>query len=456
MNDPLLPELNPEELARRLDISMASGKLRLHPERADDPRIEVARMLANAQHPAMSPEMSARIQAKVIAAHRQKMRTQRATRPQYTMVYRWAAVLAAAMVIFSAAAMPTVANSVPGELLYPIKRNLENIEVLIASSSARAEVHLTQAERRISEVQVLLQRKIFDADLMIDAHTSLTNYEQSTRELGMIFPGDEARAAGVTESIALLLQEAEQLQLVSGDEVVALIPTVIAIPTTPSAAVAPIFPPTSTPTPTQTATPTPSVTLSPTQEPSATATVAVVEQTELPVLQPSLTDEPTLVPTNTMTYTPEASSTPTASNTPLPTPSATQQQPIVTMYALENTNVRSRPARNQPIIAVLRQGEAVQVTGEDDTGKWWHLRLADGRSGWAAKFLLSLDKPVLDPTGGDGSNGGDGDGSNGGDFGCEHSGNYCYAPGQDNVQPTPKNGNDHPGGPPSNPGGGKP
>src|SRR6266496_1778339 len=118
MNDPRLPELNPEELARRLEDSMGS---RLRRQQADDPRIEIAHRLANAQHPAMSPEMSARIQSKMIAAHRQKMGRQHAPRPQYTTVFRWAAVAAAAMVFFSAAALPAVASSVPGELWYPIK-----------------------------------------------------------------------------------------------------------------------------------------------------------------------------------------------------------------------------------------------------------------------------------------------------------------------------------------------
>ena len=179
MNDPHLPEINPEELARRLDDSMAS---RLRRQQADDPRIEIAHRLANTQYPAMSPEMSARIQSKMIAAHRQKMGRQRVPRPQYTAVFRWAAVLAAAVVFFSAASMPAVANSVPGQLWYPIKRNLESIEVLVASSN-QAEVHLTQAERRISEIQILLQQQVFDADLMIDAHTSLINYEKDRKSV---------------------------------------------------------------------------------------------------------------------------------------------------------------------------------------------------------------------------------------------------------------------------------
>ena len=425
MNDPGLPELTPEELARRLDNMMASGRNISSPGTADDPRIRIAQSLATARHPEMSPEMSARIQSKMIAAHRQKMSRKRAPRPQYTMVLRWAAVLAAAVIFFSAAAMPAVASSVPGELWYPVKRNLETVEIVIApSSAARAEVHLTQAERRINEVQVLLQRRLFDADLMIDAHNSLSYYEQSTQALGTISNRDEARAAGVTESIALLLQEAEQMHLVSGDEVVALIPTVIAIPTTPSDIGVP------------TIVPTPSATLFPTEEPPVTTPAAAVEQAQLPDVQPPLTDEPTLVATMTATYTPEVS------GILLSAAMATTQQPIVTMYALENTNVRSQPARNQPIITVLQQGEAVAVIGEDATGKWWHVQLGDSRSGWVAQFLLSLDKPALQPTGSDGSNSGNDNGDN---FGCEHPGDYCNAPGQNGDHPPPSSGNGNPG-----------
>lgn len=178
MDDLQLPELNPEELADRLDEALASGRTTATSAEANDPRIAIALTLANSRHPEMSPEMLARIQSKVIAAHQQQFPRTRTSRPQSTLALRWAAAAAMVIVFLGAATMPTVASSVPGDFWYPFKRNLENIELLIARSSVtRAEVHLTQAERRINEVQVLLQRQEFDANLMIDARHSLADFE---------------------------------------------------------------------------------------------------------------------------------------------------------------------------------------------------------------------------------------------------------------------------------------
>jgi hypothetical protein len=119
------------------------------------------------------------------------------------------------------------------------------------------------------------------------------------------------------------------------------------------------------------------------------------------------------------------------------------------MYVVEKANVREQPARNQAIIAVIEAGTAVEVSGEDETGSWWHVKLADGRSGWIAKFLLSLE--VSAPASVDDNNN-----NNSSDFGCEHPGDYCNAPGQTGSQPTPVGGNPSGGGPPDNPPGGDP
>lgn len=233
------------------------------------------------------------------------------------------------------------------------------------------------------------------------------------------------------------------MEILSEDEVVALLPTVIPISTD-----MPSLTPTIVPSATQTPTALPTAIF--TSTPSGTplpSTLATIEPTQMPESVATKTEEPSPTPTDTATYT----ATPTVSNTPPPTATDTLLPPVISMYALENANVRQGPARNQAIIVVLEQGTAVEVSGEDDTGSWWHVKLDDGRLGWIAKFLLSLDKPVLAAT--------DNGNNNSGDFGCEHPGDYCNAPGQTGSQPTPPGGNPNggpPGGPPDNPPGGPP
>src|ERR1041385_7184464 len=140
-------------------------------------------------------------------------------------------------------------------------------------------------------------------------------------------------------------------------------------------------------------------------------------------------------------YSGSTDASPTAVATSTLWPTVTSQPPTLTMYALENANVRSEPSRNQTVITVLRQGTSTEIIGDDNTGKWWHVRLKNGESGWVAKFLLSVNKPTVPPEtngasgnnnvnddGSNSSNGGSNDGSNS-NFGCDHSGNYCNAPG---------------------------
>jgi hypothetical protein len=436
MNDPHLPELSSEELANRLDEVLGSDETQSIVAQPNDPRIDIAVTFANARHPEMSPEMLARIQSKVVAAHRQQLRPQRTYRPQVAMTLRWATAAAVVLIFCGAAAMPSVASSVPGELWYPVKRNLENVEILFASSSvSRAEVHLTQAERSINEVQTLLQQRVFDANLMIDARHSLADFENVAADL---LPREESRAAWVSESIAILLQDAQQMGIISEAEVVALLPTVIPISTEA---------PTSTPTVVISPTATTTNTLIPTASPTAVVSASLTSSPLPTTVEPVATDteEPSPTVTDTVTYTP------TASNTPLPTATATSVAPVTTMYVVEKANVRQQPARNQAIIAVIEQGTAVEVIGEDDTNSWWNVKLQDGRTGWVANFLLSNELPA--PSVGN-------DSSNSGDFGCEHPGDYCNAPGQTGSQPTPPGGGppDNPpgGGPPQNPPGGGP
>jgi len=462
MNELHSPDLSPEELAKRLDDTLASGKdVSLTSGQQDDPRIQIAVRLANTQHPQMSPQMLSRVQAKVVKANRQQvtrrqLQQRRVWRPKYTLTSRLAAAFTIITVFFTAAALPALASSVPGEFWYPFKRSLENVEISIASSStSRAGVYLTQAERRIEEAQVLLQRQVFDAELLLDARNSLSSFEQLSPQLDTTLASAKLRAALATESVALLIQEAEQQQILSGNQVVALLPTLLPLPSnTLSPSLTPTIEPSVTPTPTSSpeSVVVAPASATPTDTDMLAALTPTVEYTQEGDFVPTITKEPSLIPDITET------------STPLPTATATSQPALAVMYAIENANVRSKPSRDQSVITVLQQGTSTEVIGEDDSGKWWRVKLQDDRLGWVAKFLLSVDKPTS-AVGSNGSSGNnDSSGNNGNsDFGCEHSGNYCNAPGQiatphgsSNGNPSPHAPSDNPpnGNPPSNPGNG--
>jgi hypothetical protein len=445
MNELHAPDLNPEELANQLDaIVVPEGDILPISGQQDDPRIQIAVRLANAHHPQMSPAMLSRVQAKMIKANQLQLKRKPIWRPKYTLTSRLVAAFTIIMVFFGSTALPALANSVPGEFWYPFKRNLENIEISAAfSATARAGIYLTQAERRLEEAQVLLQRQVFDTNLIFDARNSLISFEQLAPQLDAALPDARSRVALATESVALLIQEAEQQQILSGKEVIALLPTVIPLPSN-----------------------TVSPSLTPTIEPSATSTSTGSLMTLTLTAVPTLTDVPpslTLTVENThaadfgpmMSEEPNLLAVSTATSTPLPTMTATSQSTIAIMYASENANVRNQPSRDQSIISLLQQGTATEVIGEDDSGKWWHVRLSDGRLGWVAKFLLSINKPV-ESSGNDtstGNNASTGNNTNG-DFGCDHSGNYCNAPGQTMTPPGQSGNIPTPHSPPSNPGGG--
>jgi hypothetical protein len=276
----------------------------------------------------------------------------------------------------------------------------------------------------------MLHRQVFDKSLLLDANQSLANYEHLASEIAPSSTDTDLRAASVTESMALLMQEAEYQQTISGIQVLALLPTVLPVPTTVTSLSLVAS----------------NVTTAASSTPIPTATPTIVMPTDVP---------PTALPTLEATESQVVITTSDSESTDLPPtaiatstlwPTPTPQPPTITMYALESANVRSQPSQDQAVITVLRQGISTEIIGEDNSGKWWHVRLKDGTSGWVAKFLLSVDKPVIssgnnnssgnnDPSG----NNNPSDGSNNGDFGCDHPGNYCNAPRQNGTQPSSSN-----------------
>lgn len=411
--------LTPDELADRLEALLAGDAA----AEDADPLVDAARQLTQAPRPELTPAMSARIQAKMQTA---RSATPPAPAPRtlhfpYMAVLRLAAMVALVVVVI-AAGYPSMADSLPGDALYTVKRGVERIELAWAISPAdRTRTHLTQAERRVEEAQQLIDRGMFDANLLNDALVSIDQSQAFDGDSGSdLFMRGKAAQVAVGEVLTTALAE----DLVSAEVAAALIvrlpgPSIVVIAPTPTFRIVP------TATPTQTSTPT-----------------------------------PTLTPTTTPTATPSPTATVTRTPSPEPTP--------FSAWVISGANVRSGPGTEYDIIATLPVGAQVDVL--DQTDDWWQVRIINGEVGWIATFLLALQPPTVeivqpgggspddttdDPAttgtagstpgagsaaGGGGSNGDNSGGTddNGGDDNgddCDLPGNACNAPGHTGNNP---------------------
>lgn len=120
------------------------------------------------------------------------------------------------------------------------------------------------------------------------------------------------------------------------------------------------------------------------------------------------TDEPTPSPTST-TAPPAATATPapatgqnaeatntavpaaqSPSPTPSPTPVVTQSPtPVAVQIVRQLVYMRSGPAINFRIVDYLAQGTAVTVLGRTESGEWYNVQLADGRTGWINSQMVA-------------------------------------------------------------------
>jgi hypothetical protein len=163
------------------------------------------------------------------------------------------------IVALFAALTPALASSVPGDVLYPFKLALEQVELALApSSESRASVHLTHADRRVQEALALVGRDEFNTSLIDAAVGEMMVAAQTARQSDVAIAQLQERTVQVNAALDRVFQEAERRQLDGGalaaaaanlkaarDNGVLLLPT-------PSVEVEPTAAPTSTPTETAT------------------------------------------------------------------------------------------------------------------------------------------------------------------------------------------------------------
>jgi hypothetical protein len=87
-----------------------------------------------------------------------------------------AAGIVAVMLVAGLVAVPASAASLPGDALYPVKRQVETVQRIIAySPEAKAEVYLSQAQTRLNEWQQLSNRNEYEAQVLDDGLESMNS-----------------------------------------------------------------------------------------------------------------------------------------------------------------------------------------------------------------------------------------------------------------------------------------
>ena len=91
-------------------------------------------------------------------------------------VLRWATSVTLVVVALSAGADAVSASSasLPGQLLYPVKRASESVQAVLTPAAGRATLHSTLAQRRLSEILSLYARGVDDPAALADLSTDLS------------------------------------------------------------------------------------------------------------------------------------------------------------------------------------------------------------------------------------------------------------------------------------------
>ncbi|MBZ0294349.1 MAG: DUF5667 domain-containing protein [Anaerolineae bacterium] len=282
----------PDSLADELDHMLPpdSGDIGAA---SDDALVNAAQQLASAPRPQLDAGKKADIQAMLMQQVQQQYGPSRTVRPNFRPLVRWAVAACVVLAVMAGGTSATLA-SVPGDIFYPVKQSLEQIETQLANSpQALAFAHLTHAERRVQEVGVLLNRGEVDVPLVHAALDQMASAAQVARAETTI-PADtlreiEDRTYALSTSLNnLLIGELPNY----GSEIDPVMTDVAA--TQDSGAL--LLPATATFTPTSTATETftSTATLTPTATLTSTAT-ATPTQTHTP--SPTMTLVPSPTPT---------------------------------------------------------------------------------------------------------------------------------------------------------------
>lgn len=425
--------LSPEELAEQLDTLLQAQETATV---NDDPLIQTAARFAAAPKPVLTPDAKARIRARIEAPN--AVTTMPATQSLPWFQWTAAAIIA---VVLGAGVFLSAANSIPGDTLYPVKKQIERIETVIQVSERQHFImHLNKSQRRLEEYELLKARGIYETDLLTDALYHLSQASEIQAK-GILNNDHSAQVDAMLEQYAVALDELIASDTAAPEDIILLQVTLDTLRGVPQPLAVPI-------------------------EPTVTESVEDTSEVEVDV-----TEEPAASPAATSTLM----TAPTEETRLLDT----EIYPY-TAYVYSNgdlVNIRAAGDLSADILTALEPDAAIQVIGSSPDGTWLKIITMAGVQGWIASNLVSeepLSSTLIEEVealesgdAGTGSEVADGstsgtDGTsdtdtstnattantnngneNPGDFGCDQPGNACNAPGQ--TGDTPGMGGDNPG-----------
>ncbi len=319
----------------------------------DDPVVQAAVRLRSAVHPYLSTDRKTQLLEQVLTkeTHRQPI----IMRPNFGQsLQRIAASIAILLFVSLIAIPPASADSLPGDILYPVKRSLERVSLQFAGSeSDQARIHLAQANERLDEFKALARtnNQAVQGRLLNDAMTSLEavmTLTDTSRDLAdhIVLQNDLSASVMALSNL---------LQTVTLDDT-ARLQDLVQRQSTLRAFVA---------------------------LPDNQTSETIIIETDTPEI--SIPQQTSIIETET----PDPS---TASvESPSEVIEAVDGDDIITLYVFANSLVRVRDAAslNSQIIAQVAPHEPVTQLSISDDGQWIFVELANGQIGWIAEFLLS-------------------------------------------------------------------
>lgn len=166
---------NPEELAELLNNALRDRSMGATDD-TTDPLVETALRLTQETHPEPSAMFAERVKNRLISGTSRKSHPRR-NRILFAPILRRALPLVASfIVVMLIFVIPTAASaSVPGDLLYPVKRLIENMQLSVAGSQAQAGIYLRHANTRAEEALILLERDDLSTALIEETLTNMEN-----------------------------------------------------------------------------------------------------------------------------------------------------------------------------------------------------------------------------------------------------------------------------------------
>ncbi|MBT3202656.1 MAG: hypothetical protein HN350_22375 [Phycisphaerales bacterium] len=208
------------QLAKELDSAVPPHKPSTRPGN-DDPLLDAARKLATSEHPILSPEKLAQIEAKVLGKHAELHASGRLIR--FATIQRALVMMTimevAVLVILFISLLPQIEQSAPGDWLYPLKRAGEKVEMTVANFTQNdATVQTELAERRAMEAVTLLGRGQINVALISEAVDHLSRAGEAA--IATESPEFAAQAVKVSGLIVNVVERAGQNEALATEETI--------------------------------------------------------------------------------------------------------------------------------------------------------------------------------------------------------------------------------------------